>query len=131
MRHFGLYSSVIFYFGLLILSYSVSKYFLYNGVSFELNLLGIGILCSLFYLVVMPNYKAKPILVFVIYSLVTVAMLNFFSSSLIDFFERGLDDNNARGMSWIVILPTNLIAGVIWGYFFDRRANRIAKPCCQ
>jgi hypothetical protein len=84
-------------------------------------------LSSLFYLLVMPNYIAKPGLTLVVYSLVTVVILNFLSSSLIDVFEKGLDDNDATGMSWIIIVPATLIAGIIWGWIFDLQKHKIIK----
>lgn len=129
MRYFGVLSSVTLFFVLWILSAVFSMPFLYNAESLELNLAGLVIVCLSFYFLATPYYKTKPVLIRIIYLLVTIAILNFSLSFLTDLVRRTSKPPTLAKDDWsgLFIVPMILIVALIWGWVFDWRKNKIAK----
>lgn len=130
MKFFGVFSTVGLYISLLILGISFSwPFLLLNDKSLELNLVGVVVVCLSFYFLAMPSYKTKPVLIRVIYILATIAVLNFSLSFLTDLIRRTSRPPTLAKDDWsgLFIVPTTLIAGIIWGGIFDWRKNKAVK----
>lgn len=124
MKFFGVWTSVALY----IVLYLISLFglnVLFNGLSLEVNLFGLLIICNVFFIFIAPRYKKNRKRINIIYTVLTAVVLNLALSFFVNLSDQLKEDEpDTDDMSFILILPAVLIVAVIWGVIYDKIKNR-------
>jgi hypothetical protein len=120
----GIVISLLVYVTLFLFSIVYSKYFLYNGIKFEWNLIGLIILTYIFYWQILRLLHLKKIFAFVVFIIFISGELNMALSFIVDLIHRiNKYDLNTNDMSFFIVYPVIFIFTILLGYFFDKKTN--------
>ena len=124
-RNFGLLLSVILLVLLNGLSFTCSKYFLFNTAPVIPNAVAVVFIILFQYNLTKKYRDSNRGWIYLSYFLMTAAFLNIFSSFLIQFFYwlRELQ-GESNDMSAVIIYPMMVLVAVCWGMLFDKMRRK-------
>lgn len=124
-KNYGLLFGAALPFLSIALCYTVWTGIVCNGLSLEWNAAILVIIAGSSFLLVKKLRYTRPWLLFAFCIVSVFGVVNCILSLFIDWANRSPElDNDAKAISWLLMLPAMWIILIIWGWLFDRIKNR-------